>query len=106
MKKFVTAAVMAVMAAGLARADSESHGNVCVPPDGMAFKVTENDVVRFTGAAPGSTGFRTTVKVTEGDANVIERPVFSVVNGKPITIGGGRWNSTSSHRKARKVRSK
>ena len=59
------------------------------PREGKSFDITDKDVVRFEGPAPGSTGYRTSVKVTEGQATVIERAHFAVVDGKVIRIGGG-----------------
>ena len=67
-----------------------NEGSVYVPQDGKSFEITDKDVVRFTCPAEGSTGYKTTVKVTEGEAKVMEgRPVYMVVKGKPITTGGG-----------------
>ena len=85
MKRLALAAVMAAMTGGLAMAE----GNVYIPKDGTSFEVTENDVVRFAGPAPRGTGVSTTLSVA-GDAKASPaRPVYSVVDGKPITVGGG-----------------
>ncbi len=73
----------------MAEEKAEVKGNVYMPKDGKSFEITDKDVVRFEGPPPGSTGIRTTVKVTEGKATVIERAHFSVVDGKVIRIGGG-----------------
>jgi hypothetical protein len=80
-----------VVAGGVVRAEEKAkvEGKIFEPQDGTAFDITEKDIVRFTGPAPGSTGIKTTVKVTEGKAKVMEWAVYKVVKGKPLTIGGG-----------------
>ncbi len=76
-------------AAATAAAGDAPEGRVFLPRDGESFAVTAKDVVRFTGPAPGSTGYTTKVEVTEGAATVTERAVYGVVAGKVVTIGGG-----------------
>ncbi len=83
--------VASVPAEEPAAAPNPSSGSGCVyvPGDGKPFDISDKDTVRFSGPSAGSTGVKTVVKVVHGDATVTERPVYSVVKGKVIRIGGG-----------------
>lgn len=87
----LAAKMMAVglVAAAVGQPATTPKGRVFVPEDTQSFPVSTRDVVRLKGPSPGSTGTSTKVTVVQGEATVMERPVFAVVHGKPVTIGGG-----------------
>ena len=92
MKTMLMIAALAVPALSLAvpaKAQENAMGRVFRPADGTSFEISSKDVVRFDGPSPGSTGYKTTVKVTAGEATVTERATFEVKDGKVLTIGGG-----------------
>jgi hypothetical protein len=76
MKQFVMA--VTILALGVMPL---AAGNVYLPKDEKEFKIKADDIVRFTGPSPGSTGIKTEVKVTMGKAKVTERTVYSVKGG-------------------------
>jgi hypothetical protein len=83
MKQFVMA--VTILALGVMPL---AAGNVYLPKDQKEFKIKEDDIVRFTGPSPGSTGIKTEVKVTMGKATVTERTVYAVKDGMVVRPPG------------------
>ena len=103
---FAVALIALVGGRGGGRRKGQGGGKVYVPRTGSRSRSPKRTPSGSSGPAPGSTGYKTTVEVTQGAAKVAERFVFAVENGQILMIGGGAPSSTCARRSARKVSSR
>lgn len=83
--KLILAILIMMLFCGLAF--SATKTNVYVVNDTQSFEIEETDIVRICAPSPGSTGYKTKVSITEGDAKVSERVVSQVTKGSTFGIG-------------------